>query len=458
MRRKGSHTLPFLFLVTLLFSAQAHAAIKVETTGLGHGVSAWYATNASVPVVDVTLSFEGAGSASDAEGKAGRAAFTAAMLTEGAGALDSAAFRRALEERAITLDVQADADRLTIHIYCLRDHAARAGELLAMALRNPQLAEADQARIKADIHSLISRLEERPAYKAERLLTTRLFSGHPYANPPYGTHESLTALSADDVRAYLKTYITRGNVLITAAGDVDSDLLDGMLAPVVDALTDNDSGAVAVTQASLHGAGETLRAPMDVPQTVILFAAPAYARDDARFYAAYLLNHILGGNALFSRLGTEVRQKKGLVYSIDTDLDIKRGAALITGSLATRNATADEALAQVKKVLADLHDNGVTTEECTDAKSYVIGAFDRRLDSAGAVDTTLLSMRIHKLGEDYIARREALFKKVSCGDINAVAADLLSPDRFTFAIVGGSPETGGSGPIAQPPTGHNDVK
>ncbi len=448
-----------LFVLLVAFAAPAaHAAIEVETTSIGHGVKAWYASNDAVPVVDVILSFEGAGSASDPEGRGGRAAFAASMLTEGAGELDSATFRRALDENAITLEASSEGDRLKIHIYCLREHATRAGELLAMALGKPRLAPEDQARMRADLGSAIARYDEQPGYRAERLLVERAFKGHPYANTPYGSATSLATLTADDIHNYLKTYVTRGNLLVAAAGDVDANLLDDMLAPVIDELPDNDAGAVAVTQATLTGAGEMLHGSMPVPQTAIVFAAPAIARSDPRFYAQYLLNHILGGNALFSRLGDQVRQQKGLVYSIDTDLDIKRGAALLVGSLATRNATADEAITQVKTVLGDMHDRGVTTQECADAKSYVIGAFTRQLDNSGAVTNLILAMQIHHLGEDYIDKRDDLFRNVTCADINAVAADVLQPSHFLFAVVGGSPDVGGTGPITQAPTGHADTK
>lgn len=445
-------------MALLLWSVPARAAVEVETTSLGHGVKAWYATNDTVPVVDMVLSFEGAGHASDPAEKAGRAAFAASLLTEGAGTLDSSAFRRALEEKAITMDIEAEQDRLRVHIYCLREHAVRAGELLALALSKPQLAEADQARMKADLSSLLARMAERPDYQAERLLSERAFKGHPYANAPYGTSASLAALTAQDVRDYLGTYVSRGNLLVAASGDVDASLLRSVLEPVVDALEANDAGAVAVTQTTLQGGGETLHKTMPVPQTTILFAAPAIARDDPRFYAQYLLNHILGGSTLSSRLGDEVRQKKGLAYGIDTDLSMKRGTALISGALATRNASVDEAVAAVKSVLSALHDKGVTTEECADAKSYVLGSFARKLDSSGSVANLLLSMQIHKLGEDYISEREALFSKVSCADINAVATELLNPSRFVFAIVGGAPELGEKGAIAAAPATPVDGK
>jgi zinc protease len=448
-----------LLLSLLIVLAQpVHAAVEVETTSIGHGVKAWYASNVTVPVVDIVLSFEGAGNASDPEGKGGRAAFAAAMLTEGAGNLDSSAFRRALEEKAITLSAEADDDRLKIHIYCLREHAVEAGKLLALALSKPVLAETDQQRMKTDLTSLIARLEERPGYQAARLLSERAFKGHPYANAPYGTAASLASLSAQDVRDYLTTYVTRGNVLVAASGDVDASLLDDMLEPVMEALSGNDAGAVSVTQTNIQGAGEHLRKTVPAPQTTILFAAPAIAREDPRFYAQYLLNQILGGSALFSRLGDEIRRDKGLVYNIDTDLDIKRGAAAISGSLATRNASAEEALAAVKDVLQKLRDKGATTEECADAKSYAIGSFARKLDGSSAITNMLLTMQIYRLGEDYIENREALFGKVSCAEVNAVVEQLLDPAQFVFAIVGGSPEIGGKGPITTAPTPHTDIK
>lgn len=438
----------FFMVAAVLCATPAYAAIEVETTRLGHGVSVWYAANNRVPVVDVVLSFEGAGSASDAEGKSGRAAFAASLLNEGAGDLDSASFQRTLEEHAITLQATTDHDRLQVHVHCLRDDAPRAGELLALALSRPRLDPADQARIKEELNALLRQLDESPAYQAQRLLEQRAFAGHPYASPPYGTAESVAALDAQDVRDFMKTYITRGNVVVAAAGDVDSSLLDQMLGPVIEALPENEAGAVSVTPITLQGAGENLRRTLPVPQSVVVFATPAVSRDDKRFYAAYLLNHILGGSPLDSRLA-QLRRKDGLVYNVDTDLDIRSGSVFFSGALATRNSSVDTAIAQAKAALAELHDKGVTTQECADAKSYVLGALPRQLDSSSAITTMLLTMQIQHLGRDYLEARNALFNRVSCGDINSLAAQLLSPDRFIFATVGGTAD--GPAPSANLP-------
>src|SRR5262249_40833369 len=137
-----------LMLLVMLLPLPSLAAVEVETTRIGHGVRAWYSANETVPVVHVVLSFEGAGSVSDPAGKAGRAALVAAMLTEGAGQYDSIGFQRALEEKAISIDIDSSDDRLTINIHALREQAVAAGQLLALALSQPRFAEPDLARVR----------------------------------------------------------------------------------------------------------------------------------------------------------------------------------------------------------------------------------------------------------------------------------------------------------------------
>lgn len=427
-----------LMLLAALFAATpAYAALDVETVRIAHGVRAWYAASDAVPVVDVEISFEGAGYAGDPAGKEGRAALAAAMLTEGAGSYDALAFQQALEDGAIELSASSSADRLTIHIRALREQAVRAGELLAMALKEPHFADDDMMRVKAEYGTMLVRLNESASYRSGRLLSTHAFANHPYANPPYGTAASLGHMSANDLRGFFATYLTRNNVKIAAAGDVDGGLLDDMLEPVLEALGDNETEPY-ITPLRMQGAGEQLRDTMPVPQTVVQFSAPGIARNDKRFYAASILNHALGGDGLISRLARGVRQDKGLVYSIGTNLDVRRGVALISGTFATRNATAAEAIAQVKTVLADTAKKGLTAQECEDARTYVLGSQMLRLDSSEDIAATLLSMQIYGLGQDYLEKRKKYLGNVSCADVNTLARELLDPSRFLFATVGGT--------------------
>ena len=427
-------------LSMLVFHSAAHAAIEVETKRLGHGVQVWYAASPQVPVVDVQLVFEGAGYASDPAGREGRAALAAAMLTEGAGTLDALAFQRALDDGALQLTASVSADQLTIHLHGLREQAKRGGELLAMALAQPQFAAADLSRIKTAMQAQLAQLQETPDYQATRLFDTTAFAGHPYANPPGGTPASLSAITADDLRQYLTTYATQGNVRISVAGDVDSELLDEMLMPVVDALHDGDA-ATPTAAVKLSGAGSMVQQAMVVPQSSVQFALPSVARDDPKFYAAYVLNYILGGQGLVSRLADRVRQQQGLVYGIGTEIDVRRGISLLRGELATRSATTTQAILAVKQVIAELRDKGVTSQECEDAKTYVIGANTLRLDNSQQIASMVMTMQVQDLGKDYLEKREGYFSAVKCADINKLAADMLDPAKLLIAVVGDKTST-----------------
>lgn len=423
-------------LMAMAVALPAQAAIEVETVRIAHGVRAWYAASATVPVVDVEISLEGAGYASDPAGKEGRAALAAAMLTEGAGPYDALAFAQAMEDGAIEISATSSADRLVIHVRALREQAVRAGELLALALKEPRFAPEDLARVKAEYGTMLARLSESADYRASRLLASHVYAGHPYANPPYGTPGSMQELTADDLRGYFATYAARTNVKIAAAGDVDGALLDEMLDPVLEAMGEN-AAEPYIAPVTLPKGGEALRETMSVPQTVVQFTAPGVARSDQRFYAASILNHALGGDGFIARLARAVRQEKGLVYGIMTHLDSRRGGAVIGGGYATRNASAPEAMALVKSVLQEMHDRGLTKQECEDSRTYVLGSQMLRLDSSEDVAATLLWMQVYGLGQDYLEEREELIGGVSCADVNALARELLDPANFTFATVGG---------------------
>ncbi len=436
MHRKCRRFIVWLVLACAATSP-ALAEISVETTRLGHGVEAWYAPSEAVPVVDVLLVFDHAGSAQDPEGKAGRAAFTAAMLTEGAGTLDAPAFARALDAQAITLRFYVDDDRLVAHIYCLREYAQEAGKLLALALGSPTLHPADIDRVKSQFYSLQTQMAESPGYQASRLLSRHAFKGHPYANPTYGTASSIARLGAQDARDVLAQYITLGNITVSAAGDVNSAMLKSMLSPAI-AVLSRQPAPTAIAATHLQEGGRVLRQQQAVPQTVITFAAPSVPRADPSFYTMYLLNEIMGGGTLTSRLSAEVRQGKGLVYSVSTDLEVKDGVSLLAGQLATRNSKADKALEAVQEVFANLRKTGVTPEECADAKSYVIDHFPLQLDRTSNLSMILYTMQHYQLGKDYLTARVDRFSRVSCEDINQLAREMLVPEKFLFAVVGGT--------------------
>lgn len=426
---------PLLALILFLLAQPAQAMHAVSTLSLRDGAAVWYVRNDTLPIVDILLSFEGAGSAGDPSGREGRAAFAAAMLTEGTKDHDALAFARALEDRAITLETRVSEDRLTVHVRCLREEAKEAGKLLAAALLTPRFAEEDIARIRDVTMTRLALLEEDPDYLADRLFDAKAFTRHPYAHSPYGTKAGVAALEERDLRAYMEG-LSRANLLVTAAGDVDDALLQSVLQPLLSALPDGRKEKAAVAQTSMQGAGAIYHETHTLPQSTVMFGAPAVERSDKRFYAAYLLNQILGGPALTSRLADTIRIQQGLVYGVGSALDVRAGSTLLRGSLATATATTDTAIEAVKATLKAMQEHGVSRAECEEARTYVLGSYLLDLDSSNRLASALLVMRVHGLGEDYLEKRTEYFKEVACEDVSALAKELLDPERFLFVTVG----------------------
>jgi zinc protease len=430
----------FLAVISLLFVPLSASALEVDTVDLSRDVTAWYAADDTLPIVHIILSFEGAGYASDPADKRGLAQLASSALLEGAGSYDALAFQEALESHAIGMDTSLSADRLIVSIHTLKEHAPLAGKLALLALTNPRLDDADIVRLKAAQKSALQRASESAAYRAARQFAERAFANHPYTNPPLGDAQGMDAVSAEDIRHFINTYLTSGNLKIAVSGDVTKGDIHDMLAGLTEALPRNDTGAVDVAMTAVRVQGAFSDDSLNVPQTSVLFGAPGIRRDDPEFYAAYVLMQIVGGDGLTSRLAREIRQAKGLVYSATAGLDELRGAVLVNGSLSTRNETRDEAIAQVKEVFGNVYVNGVSTQECKDAKTYVQGHFPLQLDNTSNVASMLLSMQIYNLGQDYIEKRQEYFDAVSCSDINRAAKTLLDPSRFLFVSVGGQPK------------------
>ncbi len=439
MRSKHLRVLYVMLLTWMPLSAQA---FDVSRDALEGGGNLLTLHDDSVPVVNVRITFEGAGAAADSFGARGLAYMASQMLMEGTKEKTADAFQEALAEHAISMSASVDEDHFTLSITTLREHLPVAIDLAKEALLSPRLATEDLERVRVRTISRLARLSEQPAYRADRLLMSRLFEDHPYANPAMGTPEDLARLEPQDITAFIQTYLTAGNVVVAVAGDAETSDVETLLEPLLSGLEQNDMGPVPVARASLEHAGSTVKETMAVPQTVIAFALPWVARSDDNFYASYLLHMVLGGQGLSSLLMQNLREESGLVYGVSTQLNLARGASLLIGHAATRNESADEVMERTARLLKELQEKGVPSSACENAKTYLLGAMQLELDNTAAQVEMLRMMQLFDLPENYLDKRIRAVEATSCADVNRVAASLLNPANLTFAVVGGSPASG----------------
>jgi zinc protease len=425
--------LPFLALATSAVPALATTIERIVSPG---GIEAWLVREPAVPLIAVEFSFSG-GAVQDPAGKAGTAELVASLLDDGVGDFDSKAFHDRLERKAIELNFSADRESIHGSLRTLTENRDEAFEDLRLGLNAPRFDAADVELNRAQILSGLRRATTSPGDIANRRWWEIAFAGHPYGRPVSGTLESVPAVTIDDLKAYTKRVLARANLKVAVVGDIDVETARTMLDRVFGGLPAKPE-LVPIETVSPQGLGSRTVVNLDVPQSVVEFGGAGIARKDPDFMAAYVVNHILGGGSFSSRLYQEVREKRGLAYSVYDSLLWLDHTALFLGSTATRDDRAGETLDLVQKEIHRLATDGPTTDELAKAKSYLNSSFALNLDTSSKVAALLVQLQRDDLGVDYILRRQAMINAVALDDAKRVAKRLL--DGGLLVTVVGKPE------------------
>ena len=415
-----------------LASLPARAEVAIQEVTSAKGVTAWLVEDYSVPIVTVRFSFKG-GHTQDPGGKEGLSELMSGLFDEGAGEFDSNAFQTRLDDAGAEMRFGAGRDTVYGSMRMLAEKKDEALELLRLAVEQPRFDAAPIDRIRAQMVSGIVANQRDPETAAGVKWAEALYGTHPYARPDEGTEKSLAAITADDLRAYHKAVFARDNLNVAIVGAIDAETVKLKLDRLFGDLPEK-SGLRPVKQVDLK-LDQEVRVDYDLPQTSLQLAYPGVPRDAPDFFAAYLMNHILGGGTFTSRLFDEVREKRGLAYGVDSSLVTHEYSSGLVISTATRSDRATETLAVIRDTVRRMAEEGPTEAELAGAKKYVIGSYAlNNLDSSNAIAATLLSLQEEKLGIDYMDRRAALIEAVTLDQVKAVAAKLLTAEPAVLVI------------------------
>jgi zinc protease len=412
----------------------AEAAAKVERVVSPGGIEAYLLREASIPFLSLSLHFRG-GAALDPVGEEGLAYMVSGLLDEGAGDLDSQAFRTELEDRAIRLSFDAGRDEFTGRLKTLTRHRARAFELLRLALTEPRFDAEPVERIRNQVQADLRRRAEDPEYLAGLTWFATAFAEHPYGRPVQGSVESVAAIATADLRRFVADRLARDNLVVGVAGDVTAAELGPLLDRAFGDLPAH-SAPYRLEERAAPAEARTVVLRRDVPQSQVLFGQQGLARDDPDFYAGYVANHVLGGGGFTSRLTEEVREKRGLAYSVYSYLYPLEFGPLWLGGLGTANAAVGQAVEVVRAQLARMAAGEISQAALDDAKTYLTGSFPLRLTSNDAIAGTLVAMQVDDLGLDYLERRNDYIEAVTLADVRRAAARLYHPERLLVVVVG----------------------
>ncbi len=428
------HSVPFaLQPASGTVSVERHGRIQRVTSS--SGVEAWLVEDYTVPLLALEFAFEG-GSSQDAPGKAGTANILSGLLEEGAGPYDSQAFLARVEDLALDMSFHSGRDHFSGNMRSLIKHRDAAFEMLRLALCEAHLDKEAIARVKAQVIAGMKHSENDPGSIASRNWHARAFPDHPYGIPGDGTYASVANIEREDLLGMSQRLFTRSNLKVAVVGAIDATSLAGLLDHSFGGLPEKSTTLVKVPPVLPKGLGTREIISLDVPQSVIKFGAAGPARNSPEFMASFVANHILGGGVFSARLFKEVREKRGLAYSVYSALSPSRSASLFVGSTATKNERAGEALQVIEEQIADMANTGPTAEELSSAKKYLTGSYALRFDTSAKIAGQLVQIQLDGLGIDYIERRNAEVESVTLDAVKQAAHTLFGSGKMLVSVVG----------------------
>lgn len=394
-------------------------------------VTAWLVEDHSVPVVSVAWSWDG-GAAMEPEGREGLAGMAAALLSEGAGDLRSVAFTDALRDMGIGLGFSARQDVFEGSFRTLTAALPQAVPLARLAMTAPRLDEDALVRVRARALLATRQQLENPGAVARRAFWETGFPGSSVGR--MATPESITTITAEDIRDFYATQMRRGGVLVVASGAVDATGLRTIMGELFGALPPGAPPALP-DLAALHHFAPITR-PMPGPQSHMVFGQDALPPTHPDWEASQVMLRILAGGGFSSRLMRTVRQERGLTYGIGAGLNVMFGRATVLGSVSTENAQAGEVWRLVREAWAEMAASGPTEEEVQEAVAFLTGSLPLQFTDSRRIASLLLGLRQTGRPPEWLAARPARLTALTRNDIARVAADMLKPDDLALAVAG----------------------
>ncbi|WP_170545907.1 M16 family metallopeptidase [Ruegeria arenilitoris] len=423
----------FATLIAFVIALPAWAEIEIEEVTSPGGITAWLVEDHSIPFTALELRFRG-GTSLDEPGKRGATYLMSGLIEEGAGDMDARTYARELESLAASFSYNASDDSVSISTQFLTENRDEVIDLLRTTIHEPRFDEDAVERVKAQILSGLRSDQTDPNDIASRNFAQMAYGDHPYGTEGKGTIESVSALTRDDVVTAYDNVFAKDRLYVGAVGDITPEELGALLDKLLADLP--ETGKPIPDRADVTIPGGVSVVEFDTPQSVTLFGHAGIDRHDPDFFAAFVMNHILGGGGFESRLMQEVREKRGLTYGVATYLVPKDLASVYLGSVSSGNDRIAETVEVIRNEWARAASEGVTQKELDDAKTYLTGAYPLRFDGNGQIAGIMVGMQMDDLPIDYITTRNDKVNAVTLEDVNRVASELLDPEGLHFTVVG----------------------
>lgn len=425
-------------LAALMLAAPSHAILPIQHWTSPSGARVLFVESRSLPMLDVSVDFP-AGSGHDTPATAGRARLAQQLLRLGAGEWSEDAVAQRIADVGAQLGGRFDADRAGVSLRTLSSEREREQALAVLAdvVQRPRFSQEVLEREKTRLIMSIKDADTKPDVIAARTFRRLVFREHPYAMRGSGEVETLSRVTRTDVVGFYREHYIADRAVVAIMGDVSRAQAERIAEQLTAALPrKNERADHADTLAPLAQAQRQV-VPHPASQAHILVGAPGIRRDDPDYFALFVGNYILGGGGFASRLNEEVRQKRGLAYSVYSYFAPMLRAGHFQIGLQTRGDQAQAALDVVMQTLRSFVEQGPSEQELAEAKSNLIGGFPLRIDTNRKIHEYLAVIGFYRLPLTYLDDFVSNIERVSAADVRAAFRRHVHPDRLVTVMVGG---------------------
>lgn len=423
-------------LIALLFSVAAAAMAPIEHWQTPNGARVYFVPAPELPIVDIEVVFN-AGSARDGD-KPGLAQFTHTLLDKGAGGLSADQIASRLEGVGARIGGESLRDMATVSLRSLSDrkYLQPALAVFAKVLAQPDFNPADVKRERERMLIGLQYALQQPDEVTEKAFYAALYGNHPYATPPDGTVESLKAIDREALKAHHQRYYVARNAVVAIVGAVDRAAAERLAVEATRLLPAGEPApAVPPVDDLIAAREEHIAHPSS--QTHIQIGQPGMTRDDPDYFPLYVGNYVLGGGGLVSRLSAEIREKRGLSYSVYSYFSPMAERGPFALGLQTRNDQAVQALTVLRDTLKTFVAAGPTEKELRAAKDNITGGQALRIDSNRKILEYLAVIGFYQLPLDYLETFNTKVEAVTLEQVRDAFKRRVQPERMLRVLVGG---------------------
>ncbi|MDK2064738.1 M16 family metallopeptidase [Aliarcobacter butzleri] len=386
-----------------------------------------------LPILNLQLVFQNSGYIQDKD-KSGLVNLSSSILNEGTKELGSSNFAQILDENAITINSSNGFETFVIEVSSLKEQSKKAVSLLNDLLKSPNFTQSSLDKIKTIQTGYLKRKENDFDFIAQNQLKALLFKDTALENPSSGTIESISKIELKDIENFLSKTISLNNLIIVAGGNFTQKEIETLIKPILENLKIGEKSEVKKIDFKSQESEKTLQ--RDTEQAYIYFGSSFNIDSkDEENYKAKVASFILGGSGFGSRLMEEIRVKRGLAYSAYGNISINKTHTYFSGYLQTKNETAKEAQELVSKLVDEFVENGVTQEELTAAKNFLLGSEPLRNETLAQRLNKSFTLYYRGLDQDYSKKELEKIQNLKLEDLNNYIKSHKEINNLTFSIV-----------------------